>query len=61
MELDRRVEHHFVAVLDAVADLDLGSEVACDLDLADMSDAVLDDRDLEPVPVEDDRSGGNDE
>src|SRR6266851_3305014 len=61
LELDRRVEHQFVAVLDAVANLDLGSEIPRDSDLADMSDAVLDDRDLDPVPVEDDRSGGNDE
>jgi len=28
LESERRVEHHLVAVLDAVANLDLGSEIA---------------------------------
>src|ERR1700730_2351675 len=54
LEVDRRTEHHLVALLDAVADLDLGSEVADFGDLAAVREAVLDHEHMEAVPVEDD-------
>ena len=56
-ELDGGIEDHAVAGLDAVAHLDLGAAVAGDRDLAQARHAILDDRHLHAVAVEDDRAG----
>src|SRR5713101_3055464 len=55
LEIDGRTEHHRVARLDAVADLDFRPEVANFGDLAAVHDAVLDHEHMEAVAVEDDR------
>lgn len=60
-QIDRRIEDHLIAVLDAGAHLDGRSEVAHDGDLVEARDAVLHHRDTKTFPVEDDRLGGNDE
>src|SRR6267142_6264278 len=61
LEVDGRSEHHLVALLDALADLDLGSEVANFGDLAAVHDAVLDHEHVEAVAVEDDRPRRHDQ
>jgi hypothetical protein len=61
IEIDGRTEHDLVALLDAVADLDLGSKVANFSDLAAVRDAVLNHQDVEAVAVEDDRPRGHDQ
>ena len=47
-----------VAALDAVVDLYLGSVIGGDRALAQMGDAVFDDRDLHAVLIENDRGAG---
>jgi hypothetical protein len=51
-EVDHRIENHLVSRLDAIAYLDLGSEVPGDRYFADMDDAVVHDGDLQAVAVE---------
>src|SRR6267143_1905986 len=61
LEVDGRSEHHLVALLDALADLDLGSQVANFGDLAAVHDAILYDEHMETVAVEDDRPRRHDQ
>jgi hypothetical protein len=51
-EVDHRIENHLVSRLDAVAYLDLGSEVPNDRYFPDVDDAVVHDGDLQAVAVE---------
>src|SRR6058998_1616447 len=52
-EIHRWLKDDLVAVLDALADLNLGALIGGDRNLAKMGDAVLDDRDLHAVLIED--------
>jgi hypothetical protein len=52
-EVDRRVEDHLIARLNAVARLDLRSEIARHRYLSNMRDTILDHGDVQPIAVED--------
>src|SRR5215472_10706661 len=54
LKIHRRSEHDLVSLFDAVADLDLGTEVASFGDRATVRDTVLDDQHAQSVTVEDD-------
>ena len=55
LEINWRGKHHLIALLDAPANLDLGSPVANFSDLAAAHDPVLDYKHMEAVAIEDDR------
>jgi len=58
-EADGRAEDYLVAFVDPVAHLDFGAKVALHGYLADVRDAILDNRHLQTVAVEDDGLGRN--
>src|SRR5208282_3638536 len=60
-KIDRGIENHLVAVLDAGAYLDGRTEVAHHSYGVDARDTVRDHRDTEALPVEDDRLGWDDQ
>src|SRR6266516_2933893 len=60
-EVDRRVENHLVARLDAVAHFHGRSQIARDGHLMHADRAVLDHGDVQPVVVENDGVGGHDQ
>src|SRR5271165_3553298 len=57
----RRLQDDLLAVLDTLADLDFGAEVGGNRNLVKMGDAVVDDRDLYAVLIEDDRGCRHDQ
>jgi hypothetical protein len=56
-EVDGRLQDHPIAVLDPVGDLDRGAVIGGDRDFAEAGRAVLIDRDLHAVLIENDRGG----
>src|SRR5467141_3595203 len=59
-QVHHRIEDHLVAGLDAVVHFDLCAEVPRNRDLLQMDDAVLHDRDMQAVLIEDHSVGGDD-
>src|SRR3954452_12151706 len=56
-QIDGRVEDHLIAVADAVAHLDLFSQITYDRYFPQVNDAVFDHGDLRSISVENDRVG----
>src|SRR3954453_8380379 len=56
-QIDGRVEDHLIAVADAVAHLDLFSQITYDRYFPQVNDAIFDHGDLRSISVENDRVG----
>ena len=60
-QIDLRVKNHLIALGHSRANFDRRPEIPHRRNLAQVHDAVVDNRDAQPLPVEDNGLGGNDQ
>ena len=59
-QIDLRVKNHLIGLGNSLAHFNRRAEIPNQRNLAQVHDPIVDDRDAQPVAVEDDGLGGND-